>query len=105
MDTTAAEQGLTYDEMVARYPTEWLVVRATERDEAGWLTRGILVAHDKRRRALRETIFQEIDRCKREGRGISVFRAEERLPWGPEAMARWDAMLWETINDNGKAHG
>jgi hypothetical protein len=73
------------DEVIARYPGQWIVMRVTEYDERHLPARGVLIAHARSRRAAARIWGDEIPRTK-PGEGVlSLFDAYPRITTGEEA--------------------
>jgi hypothetical protein len=89
------------DEVIARYPGEWIVMRLTEYDQRKLPARGVLIAHTRSRRAAQRIWGDEIPRT-RPGDGVlSLFDAYPRITTGEELRtslaelaARPDPVPW-----------
>ena len=50
-------------ELIQEYPEEWVAVRVSERDANGQPQSGVVVAHNRDKRTLREDTATEKDVC------------------------------------------
>jgi hypothetical protein len=77
-------EGCSIDEMIARYPGEWIVMRVTEYDERHLPARGALIAHTSSRREAQRIWGDEIPRSKPGDGRLYLFDAYPRITTGEE---------------------
>jgi hypothetical protein len=75
------------DEVIERYPGEWIVMRITEYDERHLPARGVLIAHSPSRRTAQRIWGEELSRTEPGNGVLSLFDACRRITTGEELSA------------------
>jgi hypothetical protein len=77
----------TIDDVIARYPGEWIVMRITEYNERRLPARGVLIAHSPSRRTAQRIWGGELSRAEPGDGVLSLFDAYRRITTGEELRA------------------
>jgi hypothetical protein len=106
--TTTAGSALTdtisIDEIIARYPGEWILIRVSKRDEDGWPERGYLLDRASTKTEILKATERWAPMIDGEGGPLYAFLAEPLIKSGPEyatAVAAFFAGLIQAAGEHG----